>query len=101
MTQQHKRDATADLDYLKNSHKQDVLEVTVQAIAMADYWIKEAESQQKRAEAAEQERDRLKERINLAIGVLNMMQSGRFDKQTVIEMLERIIREGSKPDAPE
>lgn len=56
------------------------------------------ENLQSRAEAAEQERDKLKETINLAIGVLNMMQSGRFDKQTVIELLERIIEEGSKPD---
>lgn len=54
-----------------------------------------------RAEAAEQERDKLIGNINLAIGVLNMMQSGRFDKQTVIDMLERIIKEGRKPDATE
>ncbi len=51
--QQSKRDAQNDINYLKNSHEQDVLEVTVQAIAMADYWIKEAESQRIRAEQAE------------------------------------------------
>ncbi len=63
--------------------------------------LNEFDSNHLRLEAAEQERDKLIGNINLAIGVLNMMQSGRFDKQTVIDMLERIIKEGSKPDATE
>ncbi|MFD1884019.1 hypothetical protein [Paenibacillus wenxiniae] len=51
-----------------------------------------------RAEAAEQERDKLLKTIHAAIIVLNEMEPGRFDKQVVADMLGRIIKEGGKSD---
>ncbi len=98
MTQQPKRNAVADLNYLKNSHKQDVLEVTVQSITMADYWIKEAESQRIRAEAAEQERDKL---LQLLDKIETALEPPYFDESEYAAYVSEVItayREGSKPD---